>query len=74
MVITMNVAEAKAKLSQLLDAASAGDEVVIARSGRAVARLVPIEAPPPRRLGFLRLDIDDALFAPLDEDALEGWE
>jgi prevent-host-death family protein len=74
MVITMNVAEAKAKLSQLLDAATAGDEVVIARSGKAVARLVPIETPPPRRLGFLSLDIDDSLFTPLDEDELEGWE
>ena len=74
MVITMNVAEAKAKLSQLLDAARAGDEVVIARSGKAVARLVPVDAPPPRRLGFLSLDLDDALFAPLDDDELARWE
>ena len=74
MVITMNVAEAKAKLSQLLDAATAGDDVVIARSGKAVARLVPVDEPPPRRLGFLSFDVDDALFAPLDDDELEGWE
>mgnify|MGYP002682564070 CR=1 FL=1 len=68
------LAEAKAKLSQLLDAATAGDEVVIARSGKAVARLVPVDAPPPRRLGFLSLDLDDALFAPLDDDELARWE
>ncbi|MBA2283645.1 MAG: type II toxin-antitoxin system prevent-host-death family antitoxin [Acidimicrobiia bacterium] len=74
MTIQMNVAEAKAKLSELLDAATAGTEVVIARSGRAVARLVPIEAPAPRRLGFLPLDIDDAIFEPLDDDAVEAWE
>lgn len=74
MVIMMNVAEAKAKLSQLLDAAMAGDEVVIARAGTAVARLVPVDTPPPRRLGFFSVDVDDALFAPLDEDELAGWE
>ena len=74
MTITMNVAEAKAKLSQLLDAATAGDEVVIARAGRAVARLVPVEAPAPRRLGFVPLELDDELFAPLDGADLEAWE
>ncbi len=74
MVITMNVAEAKAKLSELLDAAAAGNEVVIARAGRPMARLVPVGPPPERRLGFLTLDIDDAFFAPLDDDDLKRWE
>jgi len=74
MTIQMNVAEAKAKLSQLLDAAVAGDEVVIARSGRAMARLVPIVAPAPRRLGFLPLDLGDELFEPLTGDELAAWE
>ena len=74
MTIQMNVAEAKAKLSELLDAAAAGDEVVIARSGRAVVRLVPINEPPPRTLGFFPLTIDDALFDPLNGDDLDEWE
>lgn len=74
MTITMNVAEAKAKLSELLDAAAAGDDVVIARSGTPVARLVPVEEPAPRRLGFLSLDVDDALFEPLTEAELGDWE
>lgn len=52
MRIQMNVGEAKAKLSELLDAAAAGDEVVIARAGRQIVRLVPIDEPPLRRLGF----------------------
>jgi prevent-host-death family protein len=38
----VNVHEAKAKLSALLEKAQAGEEVVIARAGRPVARLVPI--------------------------------
>ncbi len=69
----MNVAEAKAKLSELLDAAAAGDEVVIARSGTPLARLVPLSPPPPRRLGFCPIEVDDALFAPLDGDELAAW-
>lgn len=74
MTITMNVAEAKAKLSELLDAAAAGDDVVIARAGTPIARLVPIAEPASRRLGFIPLTVDDALFAPLTDDELEGWE
>lgn len=37
---TIGLAEAKAQLSALLDAVEAGDEVVITRRGKAVARLV----------------------------------
>jgi prevent-host-death family protein len=74
MVIQMNIAEAKAKLSELLDAAAAGNDVVIARSGRPLVRLVPVNEPGPRTLGFMPLDIDDALFAPLVDHELGDWE
>ncbi len=74
MVIQMNVSEAKAKLSELLDAAIEGKEVVIARSGRVVARLVPVESPANRELGFFPLDVADELFAPLDDEVLGAWE
>ncbi len=39
----MNVYEAKTHLSQLLEEVEAGSEVVIARNGRPVARLVPLQ-------------------------------
>lgn len=74
MVTQFNVSEAKAKLSELLDAALAGREVVIARAGRPVVRLVPIDEPPQRRLGFLALSVDDERFAPLDGADLGDWE
>ncbi len=74
MVIQMNVSEAKAKLSELLDAAIEGKEVVIARSGHVVARIVPIELPTNRELGFLPLEVSDELFAPLDTETLAAWE
>ncbi len=74
MVIQMNISEAKAKLSELLDAAQSGQEVIIARSGRAIAKLTALNTPPNRQLGFMELDIDDALFDPLSGTALEEWE
>lgn len=74
MAIQMNISEAKAKLSELLDAAQSGQEVIIARSGRAVAKLTALSSAPDRQLGFMTIDIDDALFDPLSDAALEEWE
>lgn len=76
MTTQVNVAEAKAQLSKLLDAAAAGDDVVIARAGKPVARLVAIEAPPRRQLGFasLNLDLDDDMWLPLTGAELAEWE
>lgn len=70
----VNVAEAKTQLSRLLDAASAGDDIVIAKAGRPVARLVPIHPPPGRTLGFLAIDAPDDAFVPLTGEDLEAWE
>jgi prevent-host-death family protein len=55
MTVQMNIAEAKAKLSELVARAEAGEEVVIARDGVPAVALKPVEAPAqrPRRLGFL---------------------
>jgi len=44
---SVNVYEAKTHLSQLLDRAAAGEEIIIARAGRPVARLVPLAEPSP---------------------------
>jgi prevent-host-death family protein len=41
----VNIYEAKAQLSALISQAERGEEVVIARAGRPVIRLVPIVAP-----------------------------
>ena len=46
---SVNVYEAKTHLSQLLDRAAAGEEIVIARAGRPVARLVALAEPASRR-------------------------
>lgn len=72
MSIQVNVLEAKTQLSRLLDRAEAGEEVIIARAGHPVARLVPVEAaiaPAPRVLGALQGKgwISDDFDEPLDE-------
>lgn len=70
----VNVGHAKTHLSRLLDAALAGDDIVIARAGTPVARLVPIDPPSQRTLGFLSIDAPDDAFAPLSGDDLDDWE
>ncbi|MDQ4010655.1 MAG: type II toxin-antitoxin system Phd/YefM family antitoxin [Actinomycetota bacterium] len=51
----VNVYEAKTQLSKLLEQVEAGDEIVIARNGRPIARLVPLQRTAiPRQLGSLR--------------------
>lgn len=45
MTVQVNVYDAKTQLSRLLDRVAAGEDVVIARAGRPVARLVPYSRP-----------------------------
>jgi len=54
-VQTITAGEAKAKFSELLRKAEAGDEVVVTRNGTAVAKLVPIQ---PRVAGGMRDEIE----------------
>lgn len=72
----MNVAEAKAKLSELVAAAERGEEVVIARGGRPVVRLVPA-AGRRVRLGLLEgvvpLDSMPDFLEPMGADELAEW-
>lgn len=50
---TFNTAEAKAHLSELLDRVERGEDIVIARRGKAVARLVPMEEKKVDRSGLI---------------------
>jgi prevent-host-death family protein len=47
----LNIYDAKTKLSQLVERAMAGEDVVIAKAGKPMVRLVPVQAPPARALG-----------------------
>lgn len=72
-----NVHEAKTHLSRLLDRVASGEEVIIAKAGVPVARLVPVViAAQPRPLGTERgrVFIADDFDAPLPADLLDDFE
>ena len=74
---TINVHAAKSQLSRLLDAAAAGEEVIIAKAGKPVARLVAVDSRSvPRRLGALagRLHVPDDFDDPLPDDVIADFE
>ena len=77
MSVQINIAEAKAKLSSLLDRALAGEEIVIARAGKPLARLVPVAERARRTPGAWRhWKVPPEVFLepmdPEDLDAAEG--
>jgi prevent-host-death family protein len=81
---TVNVHEAKTSLSALLSEVERGEDVVIARNGTPVARLVRVEPPTAKRQrGEWRalpewkdFTYDPAIFAPMTDEEIkeEGWE
>jgi prevent-host-death family protein len=77
MTAIVNVHQAKTHLSRLLDEVAAGAEVVIARAGRPVARLVPLEPVVRRKkLGALkgRIEVPDDFDAPMPPDVFANDE
>ena len=70
----VNVHEAKTHLSKLLERVEAGEEVVIARNGHPVARLVPVLVEP-RRPGRWKgkLKLGAAFDAPLPESIMNAF-
>jgi prevent-host-death family protein len=73
---TVNIHAAKTQLSKLVDEAVAGEEVVIARAGRPVVRLVPVAQRAERRgfgadKGKIRIHAD--FDAPLDPEFLKAF-
>ncbi len=72
----VGVHEAKTHLSRLLRRVAAGEEVVIARGGRPVARLVPVETARPRELGRDRgvFTVPEDFDAPLPAEVLRNFE
>lgn len=71
---SVNIHEAKTQLSRLVEQAARGEPFVIAKAGKPMVKVVPLDAPEPRearRLGFLRGEIlvpDD--FDRMGEDAI----
>ena len=73
----IDVHAAATRLSRLLDAAAAGEQVIIAMGGKPAARLVPItDVKQPRQLGTLagQLHVPDDVDDPLPDEILAGFE
>ncbi len=75
-MVTVNVHEAKTHLSRLLAQVEAGEEVVIARNGDPVAKLVQVRQSGKPEFGSMRgmIELDDGFFDPLPEEELKAWE
>lgn len=74
MATIVNVQQAKTHLSHLLARAEQGEEVVIARAGQPVVRLVPVAGTPTRTFGTMQFTVPDTFFELLPESELGAWE
>jgi prevent-host-death family protein len=73
----INIHEAKTHLSRLVEQAALGKEIIIAKAGKPMARLVPLSnAPRPKKYGLLkgRFKVPDDFDAPLDAGVLALFE
>jgi prevent-host-death family protein len=76
---SVNIRAARTHLSRLIDQAAAGEEIVIMRAGKPIARLVALEAKPvrpKRKLGILagQIRVSDDFDAPLPDKVSSGFE
>jgi prevent-host-death family protein len=74
----VNIYEAKTQLSQLVDAAHNGETVIIAKAGTPMAKLVPLDYAPKRKIifGLMKGEFieSDDFDAPLPDDLLAAFE
>jgi prevent-host-death family protein len=73
---TINIHAAKTHLSSLLEEVAAGEEITIAKAGKPIARLVPLEKPDFRMtFGMLKgkIHVSDDFDAPLPPEILKAF-
>lgn len=76
-MLTINIHEAKTHLSRFVEQAAAGEEIIIAKAGKPVAKLVALHSNPSRRnLGMFKgqLNVPDDFDAPLSDEAIAQFE
>jgi prevent-host-death family protein len=76
MPIQVNIYEAKTKFSKLISQAMAGQEIIIAKSGKPVAKIVPFEKPSQDRVPGSakgKITIADDFDAPLPDELLKAF-
>jgi prevent-host-death family protein len=73
----LNIRQARTQFSQLLDRVQCGEEIIIAKAGRPIARLVPISMPAkPRKPGSAKglITLSADFDAPLPDSVLDDFE
>jgi prevent-host-death family protein len=76
-MISVNIHEAKTHLSRLLERVAAGEEILISKGGKPMAKLTPLAKPQTNRVPGLdkgMIQIPDDFDAPLPDDLLELFE
>jgi prevent-host-death family protein len=76
-MVSVNIHEAKTHLSRFLARVATGEEIVIAKAGKPVARLVPYARQPARRVAGEdagKVNIAEDFDAPLPDDLLAEFE
>ena len=68
-----HINEVKTKLSALVAAAEKGEEVIITRYGKPVARITGIEKPKKRVLGFCPMKITSDYMEPTDPEVVDSF-
>ncbi|NLD39621.1 MAG: type II toxin-antitoxin system Phd/YefM family antitoxin [Desulfatiglans sp.] len=71
---TVNINEAKVNFSKLLARVNSGEEIIIARSGKPCARLIPFNKEKKRVPGIVEGKVTDAFFEALPDEELARWE
>lgn len=73
----INIHQAKTQLSKLVEEAAKGEEIIIAKAGKPIAKLVALEKKNqhPRKPGALKgqIQISDDFDAPMGEEELAAW-
>ena len=69
----VNMHQAKTHLSRLVERAGRGEEIVIAKAGKPVAKLTAFDPPRERKPGLAKGRLTKAFFEPLPADEIEAW-
>ena len=70
---TLKLHEAKAHLSELVEQVSSGEEIIISRYGKPVAKLTGLGSPGGRTLGFYPIRFESDLLAPTDDETVDAF-
>ena len=65
--------EAKARLSELIEAVQQGEDILISKYGKPVAKLSAVAAPGERRLGFYPIEFKSDLLEPTTQDVIDSF-